>query len=161
VKLRITYNAPVVLTFALIALHIYDSPSGAGLTIVHGALALPTAALTLYSAFAAIPREVDEAAYLDGASPLRTFITIDLPQVRGALAAALILSFIISWDEFGFALLIQVSHRTLPPLLYYYTVFGDVGPASALALVMIIPAMLVVIALQPMLKGALTAGSLR
>ena len=50
--------------------------------------------------------------------------------------------FILSWDEFGFALLVQQTNRTLPPLLYYYTVFGKsaLGPASALALLMMVPA---------------------
>ncbi len=140
---------------------LYDSPSGLGLALVHSALALPMAALMIYPAFVAMPREVEEAAWLDGASPVRIFLLIDLPQARGALAGAFVLSFLVSWDEFGYALLIQVTHRTLPPLLYYYMVFGDVGPASALALLMMVPALCVVIALGPMLRGALTAGSLR
>ena len=140
---------------------IYDSPTGIGLAIVHAAIAIPTAALTLYASFVAIPLEIEEAAWIDGASPLRIFLTIDLPMARGSIATALILCFILSWDEFGFALLVQQTNRTLPPLLYYYTVFGNVGPASALALLMMIPAICVVVALGPSLRGALTAGSSR
>lgn len=140
---------------------LYDAPSGVGLALVHSALALPMAALMVYPAFVALPREVEEAAWLDGASPARIFVSIDLPQARAALAGAFVMSFILSWDEFGYALLIQVTHRTLPPLLYYYMVFGDVGPASALALLMMVPALCVVIALGPMLRGAMTAGGLR
>lgn len=151
----------IPLAIILMTMGLYDSASGIGLGLVHGALALPTAALTAYSAFAAIPAELEEAAWLDGASALRIFLSIDLPLARGALAAAFILSFILSWDEFGFALLIQVTHRTLPPLLYYYTVFGNAGAASALALVMMVPAIAVVVALRPMLHGALMAGGLR
>ena len=117
----------------LATLGIYDSPSGIGLALVHAAIAVPTAALTIYASFVAIPLEIDEAAWIDGASPLRIFLTIDLPMARAAIATALILCFILSWDEFGFALLVQQTNRTLPPLLYYYTVFGNVGPASALA----------------------------
>ncbi|MGH7247140.1 MAG: ABC transporter permease subunit, partial [Pseudomonadota bacterium] len=117
--------------------------------------------LTLYAAFVAVPREIEEAAWLDGASPARVFLTIDLPVVRGALAAAFVLCFILSWDEFGFALLLQQTNRTLPPLLYYYTVFGNVGPASALALLMMIPAVCVVIALGPALRTAAATGSTR
>jgi ABC-type glycerol-3-phosphate transport system permease component len=145
----------------LATLGIYDSPSGVGLAVVHAAIAVPTAALTLYASFAAIPREIEEAAWIDGASPLRIFLTIDLPLVRTAIATALILCFILSWDEFGFALLVQQTNRTLPPLLYYYTVFGNVGPASALAILMMIPAVCVVVALGPSLRAALTAGSSR
>jgi ABC-type glycerol-3-phosphate transport system permease component len=145
----------------LATLGVYDSPSGIGLAIVHAAIAIPTAALTIYASFVAIPLEIEEAAWIDGASPLRIFLTIDLPIARAAIATALILCFILSWDEFGFALLVQQTNRTLPPLLYYYTVFGNVGPASALALLMMIPAVIVVVALGPSLRGALTAGSSR
>jgi ABC-type glycerol-3-phosphate transport system permease component len=149
------------LTIVLIHLGLYDSSTGMGLALIHGALAIPTTALTTYGAFAAIPREQEEAAFLDGASALRVFLAIDVPQAKTAIAASLVLSFIMSWDEFGFALLIQVTHRTLPPLLYYYTVFGDVGPASALALVMLVPALAVILALRPMLKSGLIAGTWR
>jgi multiple sugar transport system permease protein len=140
---------------------LYNTPTGFGLALVHSALALPMAALMVYPAFVALPREIEEAAWLDGASPLRIFLMIDVPQARGAMVGAFILSFILSWDEFGYALLIQVTHRTLPPLLYYYMVFGAVGPASALALLMMVPALCVVIALGPMIRGALMSGGLR
>jgi multiple sugar transport system permease protein len=151
----------IPLGIILASVGIYDSPSGIGLAIVHAALAIPTAALTLYAAFVAIPLEIEEAAWIDGASPLRIFLTIDLPLARASIATALILCFILSWDEFGFALLVQQTNRTLPPLLYYYTVFGNVGPASALALLMMLPAVCVVVALGPSLRGASTAGSSR
>ena len=161
VRLLPMITVAIPLGIILATLGIYDSPSGIGLAIVHAAIAIPTAALTLYAAFAAIPLEVEEAAWIDGASPLRIFLTIDLPLARGAIATALILCFILSWDEFGFALLVQQTNRTLPPLLYYYTVFGNVGPASALAMLMMIPAVCVVVALGPSLRGALMAGSSR
>jgi multiple sugar transport system permease protein len=149
------------LALVLIRLGLYDSATGIGLALIHAALAIPTVALTVYSAFVAVPLEQEEAAFLDGASGLRIFLSIDVPQARAAIAASLVLSFIMSWDEFGFALLIQVTHRTLPPLLYYYTVFGDVGPASALALIMLAPAVAVIVALRPMLKASLIGGSRR
>jgi ABC-type glycerol-3-phosphate transport system permease component len=161
VRLLPMITVAIPLGIILATLGIYDSPSGSGLAIVHAAIAIPTAALSLYAAFAAIPLEVEEAAWIDGASPLRIFLTIDLPLARGAIATALILCFILSWDEFGFALLVQQTNRTLPPLLYYYTVFGNVGPASALAMLMMIPAVCVVVALGPSLRGALMAGSSR
>jgi ABC-type glycerol-3-phosphate transport system permease component len=151
----------IPLGISLAALGLYDTPSGIGLTIVHAAIALPTAALTLYAAFDAIPFEMEEAAWIDGAGPVRIFVTIALPLARGAIAAAFTLCFILSWDEFGFALLLQQTNRTLPPLLYYYTVFGNVGDASALALLMMIPAICVTIALGPALRGALLAGTSR
>jgi ABC-type glycerol-3-phosphate transport system permease component len=161
VRLLPMITVAIPLGIILATLGVYDSPSGIGLAIVHAAIAIPTAVLTLYAAFAAMPLEIEEAAWIDGASPLQIFLTIDLPLARGAIATALILCFILSWDEFGFALLVQQTNRTLPPLLYYYTVFGNVGPASALAMLMMIPALGVVVALGPSLRGALMAGSSR
>ncbi len=151
----------IPLALVLMGIGLYDSQSGAGLIAVHSALGLPLATLMAYPSFAATPRELEEAAWLDGASPIRIFGTIALPLARTGLAAAFILVFILSWDEFGFALLIQVTNRTLPPLLYYYTTFGDVGPASALALLMMVPAICVVVALRPMLRGVVMTGSFR
>lgn len=161
IRLLPMITVAIPLGIILATLGVYDSPSGIGLAIVHAAIAVPTAALTMYASFAAIPLEIEEAAWIDGASPLRIFLTIDLPLARASIATALILCFILSWDEFGFALLVQQTNRTLPPLLYYYTVFGNVGPASALALLMMIPAVCVVVALGPSLRGALMAGSSR
>ncbi len=161
IRLLPMITVAIPLGIILATLGIYDSRSGIGLAIVHAAIAIPTAALTMYASFAAIPLEIEEAAWIDGASPLRIFLTIDLPLARASIATALILCFILSWDEFGFALLVQQTNRTLPPLLYYYTVFGNVGPASALALLMMIPAVCVVVALGPSLRGALMAGSSR
>jgi trehalose transport system permease protein len=160
-RLLPTIAVAIPLAVVLTRVGLYDSPTAIGLALAHAAIAVPTAALTCYAAFAAVPGEVEEAAWLDGASPLRIFLGVAVPQARGAMAAAFILSFILSWDEFGFALLIQVTNRTLPPLLYYYTVFGDVGPASALAILMMIPAVAVVIVLRPMLRGVLSAGAFR
>jgi multiple sugar transport system permease protein len=161
IRLLPMITVAIPLGIILATLGIYDSATGIGLAIVHAAIAVPTAALTMYASFAAIPLEVEEAAWIDGASPLRIFLTIDLPLARASIATALILCAILSWDEFGFALLVQQTNRTLPPLLYYYTVFGNVGPASALALLMMVPAVCVVIALGPSLRGALIAGSSR
>src|SRR5262249_33066822 len=76
----------IPLALGLIALGMYDTPSGLGLAVVHAALALPMTALMTYGSFLAIPVEVEEAAWLDGASPARIFLTIDLPLARGALA---------------------------------------------------------------------------
>jgi multiple sugar transport system permease protein len=143
--------AAMPLATILIKLGLYDTASGLGLALVHGALALPAAAILLFSAFIKIPIELEQAAYLDGASSLAIFLRVNLPQVRGALAAAFVVSFLASWDEFGFALLLQPTNRTLPPLIYYYTVFGDTGAASALALVSAMPVLITLIALRRVL----------
>jgi len=70
------------LAVGLISVGLYDRPSGVGLALVHAALALPMTALVAYPAFVAIPHELEEAAFLDGASPLRIWVAVDLPLAR-------------------------------------------------------------------------------
>ena len=71
----------------------------------------------------AIPKSLDEAATLDGASFFRTFWTINLPLAKSALATAGILMFLGNWNEYYFASLLTVSdsQRTLPIALAFDT----------------------------------------
>lgn len=69
--------------------------------------------------------------------------------------------FIASWDEFMYALLIQLTNRTLPPLVYYYSEFGQLGTASMLAVLMLVPVMLVIAALQQLVSKGVFTGALK
>lgn len=138
---------------------LYDSPTGLGLVVAHLTIGLPFAMLFAYAAFREVPESLEEAAAVDGAGLLQTFVRVSLPSVKGSIAGASILVFLLSWDEFTYALLIQVMHRTMPPLIYYYTEFGLLGSASVLAVIMLIPAVLVIALLQRLLtRAALTGG---
>src|SRR5260370_25954552 len=91
VRLLPMITGAIPLGIIMATLQIYDSPSGIGLAIVHAAIAVPTATLTLYASFAAIPLEIEEAAWIDGASPLRISATIHRPLPRAAIAPAWLL----------------------------------------------------------------------
>jgi multiple sugar transport system permease protein len=106
-----------------------------------------------------VPSELEDAARLDGAPPWKAFFLVSLPLVRPALGAAAMLVFLVSWDEFGFALLLQVTNRTLPPLLYYLSAFGHPGFSSALAVLMLLPALVIVLVLEPTLRSGVFTGS--
>ncbi len=138
---------------------LYNHPAGLGLWLAHTLLAIPVAFLILRTGFRAVPLELEEAAWLDGASGVMTFWRISLPSVRPSLAAAAILVFLVSWDEFAYALLLQVTNRPLPPLLYYLSTFGYPGLASAVAAIMLVPALCVLLALQPAVRAGILAGS--
>src|SRR5206468_3169418 len=97
-----------------IRLGLYNSPVGTGLWLAHTLLALPVAFLVLRGGFRSVPVELEEAARLDGASTAGAFWRVSLPLVRPSLAAASMLVFLVSWDEFGFSLLLQVTNRPLP-----------------------------------------------
>lgn len=154
---------PIAIAIPLVALlipvRLYDHPLGAGLIIAHLAQGLPFAILLAYAAFREVPVELEEAAQVDGCTTIGTFARVALPAARGAIGGASILVFLLSWDEFTYALLIQLTNRTMPPLIYYYTEYGQLGAASVMAVLMLIPAILVIAILQRLvMRGALAGG---
>lgn len=149
----------VPLAAIFVRLQLYNHPAGLGLWLAHTLVGLPVAFLVLRSGFRTVPRELEDAARLDGATPVGAFVRVSLPLVRPALAAAALLVFLVSWDEFAYALLLQVTHRPLPPLLYYLSAFGHPGLASAVAVIMLGPALLIVFILEPALRSGVLSGS--
>ncbi len=150
----------IPLAALFVYVRLYNNPAGLGLWLAHTLLGIPVAFLILRTGFRDVPPELEEAARLDGASAVGTFWRISLPLVRPSLAAAGILVFLVSWDEFAYALLLQVTNRSLPPLLYYLAAFGYPGLASAVAAIMLVPALCIILVLEPALRsGALTGSS--
>ena len=86
----------------------------AALIIVNITLTLPFSILILKSIFDAIPREIEDAAKIDGASSFRCFIKIILPLSWGGLLSVGIFSFIVSWQEFLYGLTFSVSLKARP-----------------------------------------------
>jgi multiple sugar transport system permease protein len=72
-----------------------------GLIMAHTAMNLPFAVLILKSFFDEVPREVGEAAAIDGASRFQIFFRIFTPMIKGGIAATAVLCFIFSWTEFS------------------------------------------------------------
>src|SRR6201999_1940236 len=75
-----------------------------GLILVYTAFALPVTIWMLRNFVAAVPREVEEAAAIDGAGPVRVFFKIMMPLVAPGLVATSVFAFIFAWNEFVFAL---------------------------------------------------------
>lgn len=149
----------VPLAALFVHVRLYNHPAGLGLWLAHTLLALPVAFLILRTGFRSVPVEIEEAARLDGATAFGTFWRVTLPLVRPSLFAAGILVFLVSWDEFAYAMLLQVTNRSLPPLLYYLAAFGHPGLASAVAAIMLVPALCIIIVLEPALRSGTLAGS--
>lgn len=154
-----TIAIAVPLAVIFVRFGLYNDSSGLGLWLAHTLLGLPFAFLVLRSAFRGVPTELEEAALLDGASPWRAFVRVSLPLVRPSLGAAAMLVFLVSWDEFAYALLLQVTNRTLPPLLFYLSAFGHPGLSSAVAVLMLAPAVVILLVLEPALRSGVLAGS--
>ena len=98
-------------------------PSHSKTQLVYLSAGMAMSIFVLKAGFMAIPKSLDEAATLDGASFFRTFWTINLPLAKSALATAGILMFLGNWNEYYFASLLTVSdsQRTLPIALAFFT----------------------------------------
>jgi len=109
---------PITLVIPLfgvvIALHLYNSYEGLILTYL--VFTLPYSVVMMTAYFNSIPRELDEAARIDGAGSMRTLLRVILPLARPGLVAVGFYAFMISWNEFLFALtLTQTDNmRTVP-----------------------------------------------
>jgi len=105
---------PLVTRF--ISLGLYDTLLGVAL--VHTALALPFAILVSSSLFMGIPRELEEAGWTLGCSRFTAFMKIVMPLALPGLAAAMIFSFVISWNEVFAASVLTLNNRTLTAFLF-------------------------------------------
>jgi len=123
-----------------------------GITYVYIAFGLPFAILVLRGFFASIPKELDEAAYIDGCGRVRLFISIILPLAKPALASLFILDFLATWNEYILASVL-IRDRSLQlvtaGLMNFVGQYGtDFGLLSAGVLLNVIPIMLVYVLLQ-------------
>jgi arabinogalactan oligomer/maltooligosaccharide transport system permease protein len=137
----------------------------AGLVLVYATTSLPFCVWMLKGYFDTIPKELEEAAIMDGASPGQVFTKVVLPLARPALAVTALFSFMTAWNEFILAatLLNDAAKFTLPVALQRYV--GEYktewGHFAAGALIVSAPVMALFFALQRYLVGGLTAGAVK
>jgi multiple sugar transport system permease protein len=91
---------------------LYDTTYG--VTLLHTALALPTAVLISSAVFLGVPREQEEAATVLGATPAKAFLRIVVPQALPGIAAVAVFTFVLSWNEVLGATVLTLNQRTLP-----------------------------------------------
>ncbi|MDY3919687.1 MAG: carbohydrate ABC transporter permease [Candidatus Limivivens sp.] len=136
-----------------------------GLILVYMAFGLPTTIYIMSSYFNTIPKELEESAYLDGAGFYKTFVRIILPIAKPAMGTAAVLQFLLSWNEFQFALTLTTSNtkRTLPiPLYYFKSQFAsNYGAMFAATIMVVIPSIVVYILLQEQVVSGLSAGAVK
>lgn len=101
-------------------LNLYDTK--AGLVLVYASFGMALALFILRITFMAIPKDLDEAAIIDGASFWRVFWNVNLPLAKSGMATAGILMFLGNWNEYFYALVLTSSeqNRTLPVALQFF-----------------------------------------
>lgn len=135
-----------------------------GLILVHAAINVPLATLLLMSFFDEIPRDLDEAAMVDGASRFAAFRQVILNYVRGGLAATAVLAFIFSWNEFLLTLVLTTGRiRTVPVASSTFTTAfaTEWGYLAALGTASMVPIFLFILLVQRHLVRGLTLGAVK
>jgi N,N'-diacetylchitobiose transport system permease protein len=137
-----------------------------GLVLTYLAFVLPFTIWTLRGFVAAIPRDLEESALVDGAGRMRAFFTVTLPLVAPGLVATGIFAFIQAWNEFVFALVLMndTSNQTLPVWLQAFNEGArgtDWGGVMAGSTVMTIPVLVFFLVVHRRVTSGLTAGAVR
>jgi multiple sugar transport system permease protein len=155
---------PMFLMFAKAGL----TNSLTGLAILHTAIQLPFSLYILRNSFAAVPRELEEAAVMDGASHWQALVRIFLPSTVPAIVTVALFAFIMSWNEFLGALVLMSrgAKFTLPLVLATArteTSLGgtDWGMLQAGITISIIPCVLVYLLLQRYYVSGLMSGAVK
>lgn len=135
-----------------------------GLAIAYVALNVPLATWMLKGYFDAIPVELEQCAMIDGASRFGAVRRITLPLMAPGIVATAIFAFIVSWNDFLFALILTSRNaRTLPVVLAEFV--GDTGvdwpEVMAASVTAIAPVLIATFALQKYIAQGLTAGAVK
>jgi raffinose/stachyose/melibiose transport system permease protein len=129
------------------------------------AFGVPYQVFILHGFFKEVPKELSEAAIMDGASHFTILWRIFLPISLPVLAALFILDFVSTWNEFAMALVLLLDGKnwTLPlSLMAFQGEFGsDYGPLNAAIVTTVLPAVIVYLMFQRYFVGGLTSGAVK
>lgn len=152
---------------------VYEIINGLGLINTHLALiimytgaATPLATWIMIGFIGAIPKELDEAARVDGANAFQVFLRIVVPLSIPGILTITVMAFRDSWNEFAFALALTTSPevRTLPYQLFLFkdaVSVVDYGLIQAFTVLTIIPILIIYIRLEKYVVSGLTAGAVK
>ncbi|SMB91325.1 carbohydrate ABC transporter permease [Deinococcus hopiensis] len=142
-----TYNNPIALIFSYLI------------------FTIPFTVWVLTSFVRDIPGELEEAALVDGASPLQTLFRVLFPVMMPALVTTGLLAFINAWNEYLFALTFMSSNRTVPVVIANYSGASQYeqpwGPIMAASIVVTVPLIALVLIFQRNIVSGLTAGAVK
>jgi len=156
----LSYLIPLFAVFQF--LHLNNTLTA--LVITHLVITVPIVVYIMAGHFETQPRELEEAAQIDGASAWGAFRYVALPLARPGIVVGFILSFIFSWNNFIFgAVLAGRETRTLPVAVYNVLTFEQLawGPLAAAAIVVTLPVLLLTIVIQKEILTGMTAGGVK
>lgn len=152
----------IPLYFVYVRIKLYNTYLG--LILGYQLITLPLTIWLMRVAFEEIPGEIDEAATIDGCTWWQKFLKIDLPLSRAGLISVIILSFIFSWNEFTFPLIIGgPTTKPVPIAMLDFVTYSQVlwGPMAAAVILAIIPNIVSISFILGFLVRGLTFGAIK
>ena len=156
----LSYLIPLFAVFQF--LHLNNTLTA--LVITHLVITVPIIVYIMAGHFETQPRELEEAAQIDGASAWAVFRHVALPLARPGIVVGFILAFIFSWNNFIFgAVLAGRETRTLPVAVYNVLTFEQLawGPLAAAAIIVTLPVLLLTIVIQKEILTGMAAGGVK
>jgi multiple sugar transport system permease protein len=137
----------------------------AGIILANIYLWLPLMIYIMRNFFISIPQALDESALVDGCTRFQAFIKVAVPLSRPGIAAVAILTYLYSWREFLFALIVSSDFSSQPISVAVFSFVGDVSvqwaSLSAASILAILPTVLIVIFFQQYIVSGLTSGAMK
>lgn len=161
---RMTPFVSYLLPWYIIFRHLKLIDTYTALTITHLIITLPMVIWLMVSFFEGVPAELEDAAMIDGCSRLQSFIIIVLPLVRNGIATSAIMSFIFSWNQFLFSLILSgPKTKTVPVAVYNFISYGKIDWAGigAAATLIVLPVSVFAFFVRRTIVQGLTMGALK
>ena len=136
-----------------------------GIILLYASMSIPFSVFLIYAFIGTIPRELDEAAIIDGCSPIRLFFSVIYPLLTPVLVTAGVLNLLGIWNEFLLPLYYLNSSAYWPMTLAVYNFFGqfqaDWSLVSADIVLTILPVIVIYLFAQRFILAGMTAGSVK
>lgn len=136
-----------------------------GLILADASLGIPFSMLLMRSFMAGIPKEILEAARIDGAGQIRAFLQVAVPVARNGIITAALFSFLFAWSDFLFALTLTTTNAVTPITLGIYQYLGaqteQWSPVMATAVIACVPSALLLVAAQRFIAAGVTGGAVK
>lgn len=136
-----------------------------GIVLVYAAINIPLSLFLSYGFISTIPREIDEAAVIDGCGPIKLFVKIILPLLKPIISTLFVLNFMAVWNDFTMPLYYLNNSAKWPMTLAVYNFFGAFENSwnlvSADIMLTLLPVLIVFILGQKYIVGGVAAGSVK
>lgn len=144
-------------------MHLYNTPFAA--ILADATIGIPFSVLILKNYFASIPRELEEAAYIDGCNRFWAFLRVLIPIAKPGVMVCAIFSFLYAWGDLAYGMTFIIDQKQRPITAGIFNFMGQYGTKwsylTAFAVVTIIPVALIFIFMQKYIISGMTSGAVK